>query len=84
MIKIDVQKINVKRLRPLIDAIREHDIELVAEKVETLEQADFLSQLSCNRSQGYYYSQPLSPEALDRYLTASALSPPESNVVTSN
>lgn len=60
------------------------DMEVVAEKVETLEQADFLSQLSCNRSQGYYYSQPLSQEGLERYLARQPLDAPTNTPVTSN
>jgi len=59
-------------------------MEVVAEKVETIEQADFLSQLSCNRSQGFYYSQPLSSQSLERYLAESSVSSVESTPVTSD
>jgi EAL domain-containing protein (putative c-di-GMP-specific phosphodiesterase class I) len=41
---------------------------VTAEGVETKEQADFLKSLACDEIQGYYYSRPLSPEALEEFL----------------
>ena len=39
-------------------------LDLLAEGVETEEQRDFLVVQGCTRMQGYYFSHPLSPEAL--------------------
>ena len=39
-------------------------LDLIAEGVETEEQKDFLLAQGCTRMQGYYFSYPLSPEAL--------------------
>jgi diguanylate cyclase (GGDEF)-like protein len=44
-------------------------IGLVAEGVETLEQAHYLRQLFCDEYQGYYFSRPLSPEDFSALLT---------------
>ena len=39
-------------------------LQVVAEGVETLEQADFLRELGCHKGQGYLYSRPLTPDVL--------------------
>ena len=41
---------------------------VTAEGVETKEQADFLKSINCDEIQGYYYSKPLSAEALEEFL----------------
>ena len=41
---------------------------VTAEGVETKEQADFLISIDCDEIQGYYYSRPLSVEALEEFL----------------
>ena len=38
------------------------DLQVVAEGVETAEQAQFLRQQGCHSLQGYYFSKPMSPE----------------------
>jgi diguanylate cyclase (GGDEF)-like protein len=42
--------------------------EITAEGVETKEQVDFLRSTACDEIQGYYYSRPLSAEALEEFL----------------
>ncbi|NLK02654.1 MAG: EAL domain-containing protein, partial [Clostridiaceae bacterium] len=42
--------------------------EITAEGIETKEQAEFLKSLDCDEIQGYYYSRPLSTEALEEFL----------------
>lgn len=44
-------------------------IEVVVEGVETKEQVDFLTQLHCDRVQGYYFSRPIEKEYVLSYLT---------------
>ncbi len=41
---------------------------ITAEGVETKEQADFLRSIACDEIQGYYFSRPLSSEALEQFL----------------
>ncbi|HEX2585195.1 MAG TPA: EAL domain-containing protein [Steroidobacteraceae bacterium] len=40
------------------------DMKIIAEGVETLEQANFLRQSGCDDAQGYFYSQPVSPDMI--------------------
>lgn len=42
----------------------------VAEGIETLEQAQLLTQLGCEKGQGYYFSKPLLSDDLERWLRA--------------
>ena len=42
--------------------------DITAEGVETKEQVDFLRDLACDEIQGYYFSRPLSAEALEEFL----------------
>ncbi|HHT24761.1 MAG TPA: EAL domain-containing protein [Clostridiaceae bacterium] len=41
---------------------------IIAEGVETKEQADFLRSIDCDEIQGYYFSRPLSSKALEEFL----------------
>lgn len=43
-------------------------LDIVAEGVETSEQAKFLSECGCDSAQGYYYSKPVSEEEFDKQL----------------
>jgi EAL domain-containing protein (putative c-di-GMP-specific phosphodiesterase class I) len=47
-----------------------HSLELtvVAEGVETQGQLDFLRRQRCDTIQGYYFSPPIAPDALETYL----------------
>lgn len=58
MIKVDVKKINVKRLKPLIEKIRPYDVALAAEKVETRYQLQSLAEVGFNFFQGFFYHEP--------------------------
>ena len=46
-------------MRAFIDLARALGLDLVAERVETAEQADELTRLGCEMAQGYYFSKPL-------------------------
>ena len=45
-------------------------LELIAEGVETAEQLDFLRTEGCRHIQGFYFSQPLTPEDALEYMKA--------------
>ncbi|RJG16327.1 bifunctional diguanylate cyclase/phosphodiesterase [Massilia cavernae] len=49
------------------------NLSVIAEGVETEEQADFLLRHGCNLAQGYYYSKPVMPEILFEAWNAKAL-----------
>jgi diguanylate cyclase (GGDEF)-like protein len=75
-IKIDKSIIDYidleKKAAPLTEIIillaRTFKASVTAEGVETSEQAEFLKSLGCDEIQGYYYSKPLSAEALEGFL----------------
>ena len=48
-------------------------LELIAEGVETKEQAEFLSDCGCNSAQGYFYSSPVPVDMFDKLLKNSVL-----------
>lgn len=49
----------MRALRHTVAMIKDLDINIVAEGVETLEQADLLGKLGCGYLQGYYFSKPV-------------------------
>ena len=60
---------NATRLvKSMIDIGHALDIGVIAEGVETADQARILSELGAGRLQGYHFSRPLSLPALMRYL----------------
>ena len=44
------------------------DLTVVAEGVETQEQAEFLRSLACDEMQGYHFSKPIDPDQMARLL----------------
>jgi len=58
MIKIDIEVINAKRIRPVLERIKPFDIKLVAEKVETNHQLQSLAEVGFNYYQGFFYHEP--------------------------
>jgi diguanylate cyclase (GGDEF)-like protein len=59
----------------IIDIARKLDMRLVAEGIETPEQARILSDLGCAMGQGYLYARPSSAEDATRLLTLFAQKP---------
>jgi len=58
MIKVDIEVINAKRLRPVLERLKPYDIKLIAEKVETNFQLQSLAEVGFNYYQGYFYHEP--------------------------
>ncbi|MFE9775743.1 EAL domain-containing protein [Streptomyces sp. NPDC005931] len=52
------------------------DLDVIAEGIETPHQAERLRSLGCPHGQGFYYSPPLAPKALEAYLTTQAILTP--------
>jgi diguanylate cyclase (GGDEF)-like protein len=66
---IDVEGKGAPLTQHIISLARIFGASVTAEGVETKEQADFLKRVTCDEIQGYYYSRPLSPEALEAFLS---------------
>ena len=49
-------------------------VSVIAEGVETREQAEMLAEFGCDRMQGYYFSRPVNEEEFARLLQARAAS----------
>lgn len=66
----DIQISNSKQklVKGMIQIASNLDFLIIAEGVETKDQADFLSQAGCTKIQGYYYSRPLLKPALGDFL----------------
>ena len=54
----------------IVSLTRNLDIELVAEGVETHEQARMLQSMGCDLAQGYLFARPLDPTAAEAFLVA--------------
>ena len=58
IIKVDIEVINPKRLQPIVERIKPHNIKLAAEKVETNYQLQSLAEVGFNFYQGFFYHEP--------------------------
>ncbi len=57
-------------LTSVVRMVRDMDMRVVAEGVETREQFDYLKEMNCDYMQGYYFSKPMPAEAFkQKYLT---------------
>lgn len=57
-----------KIIQHTISMSRDIGLDIIAEGVETLEQAEFLSDCGCDAAQGFYYSKPLPVAEFDKRL----------------
>ncbi|MGC2162686.1 MAG: GGDEF and EAL domain-containing protein [Silvibacterium sp.] len=77
-LKIDrsfIQEIAEKKssaaiVRTILDLAHSLDMEVVAEGIETADQAKRLQSLGCRLGQGYYFGRPVAPEAVSAMLAA--------------
>lgn len=51
--------------RNTIEMARQLQMKIIAEGVETMEQARFLLSIGCNYAQGYYYARPVDVEEFE-------------------
>ncbi|MBA6233541.1 MULTISPECIES: EAL and HDOD domain-containing protein [unclassified Colwellia] len=58
IIKVDIEVVNPKRLHKVLERLKDHDIKLAAEKVETNFQVQALAEVGFNYYQGYFYHEP--------------------------
>ena len=57
IVKINIEKINTKRLSPAVARMKSFDIRILAERVETRNQQQTLAEVGFNYFQGYFYHQ---------------------------
>jgi len=57
------QRKSAEIIRSIVNLGRTLDIEVVAEGIETSQQADHLRELRCSLGQGYLFSRPVDPDA---------------------
>jgi EAL domain-containing protein (putative c-di-GMP-specific phosphodiesterase class I) len=48
-----------KILKSMVELIREFDMDVIIEGVETRHQIDFLTDIGCELFQGFYFSRPM-------------------------
>jgi len=58
MVKVDIEKINTKRILPAVARMKPHNVEIAAERVETRNQQQTLAEVGFNYFQGYFYHLP--------------------------
>jgi EAL and modified HD-GYP domain-containing signal transduction protein len=58
IVKIDIEKINTKRILPVVARMKRFNVAIAAEKVETKNQKQTLAEVGFNYFQGYFYHQP--------------------------
>ncbi|MCP4987922.1 MAG: HDOD domain-containing protein [Colwellia sp.] len=58
IVKVNIEKINTKRLVSTLPRMKPHNIKLSAERVETKNQKQTLAEIGFSYFQGYFYHQP--------------------------
>ena len=58
IVKIDIMAMGRDEIREHVEALRQHPLRLVAEKVETQEEHDYCMELGFDYFQGYFLAQP--------------------------
>ena len=61
---IGSEKNSAEIVRTILDLAHSLNMEVVAEGIETEEQAKHLQLLGCRLGQGYYFARPMAPEAI--------------------
>jgi EAL and modified HD-GYP domain-containing signal transduction protein len=58
LVKIDIMALNRDEVREHVNALRQHPLRLLAEKVETQDDFEFCRDLGFDYFQGYFFAQP--------------------------
>lgn len=58
IVKVNIEKINTKRLLPAVTRMRPFNVAIAAERVETRNQQQTLAEVGFDYFQGYFYHQP--------------------------
>lgn len=58
IVKVDIEKINTKRLLPAVSRMKPFNVAIAAEKVETRNQQQTLAEVGFDYFQGYFYHEP--------------------------
>lgn len=72
IIKVDITQLSTTELADHVDTLRDYDVRLLAEKVETQEEFEFCRDLGFNFFQGYFFAKPNVVKG--KHLSASKLS----------
>ena len=72
-VKVDLPAVPARDLRKLVRSLREYDVLLLAEKVETSEEFETCRKLGFDRFQGYYFARPIVLEGTDLDATKTTL-----------
>ena len=59
-------------VRMIIELAHILGLKVIAEGVETEEQAELLREMGCNMAQGFHFAEPLPPEAASQFLTSTS------------
>ncbi|TMW72045.1 sensor domain-containing phosphodiesterase [Alteribacter natronophilus] len=71
---IDERGENASIVNTIIDLAKNMELDLIAEGVETVEQADFLASKGCCHMQGFYFSRPLPADRIkNKFLSGESL-----------
>jgi diguanylate cyclase (GGDEF)-like protein len=66
--RLDGDERNAALVHAIVSLGKNLGLQVVAEGVETKEQADFLRRIRCPYAQGYYFARPMEPEAAAQFL----------------
>lgn len=58
VVKLDVMALSPAQIEEHVAMLRRYDLKILAEKVETDEQYEFLNDLGCDYFQGYFFARP--------------------------
>jgi EAL and modified HD-GYP domain-containing signal transduction protein len=58
IIKLDIQEMGEAKTRELINRLKPYNVALLAEKVETYAEYQYLLELGCNYFQGFFFNKP--------------------------
>jgi EAL and modified HD-GYP domain-containing signal transduction protein len=58
IIKLDIMEMGESKTRDLINQLKPYNVQLLAEKVETYAEYQYLLELGCNYFQGFFFNKP--------------------------